>query len=99
MARALAAQVGRRVYAKQSGRAKSLVGRLVKRNGVTLEVRSVDGGVVTVHTVGQPDNVVAKHNLRQFLSKAVTVIEPEPREKKDVEGKGADDGDGAEAKD
>lgn len=80
--RALARRIGRRVAQKQSNKGKALVGKYVRRNAVLFYVVAVDKGVITIHKVGEPDNVVSKHNLKQWLTKAVTIeeVEPTPRE-------------------
>lgn len=77
-ARALARRIGRRVAQKQSNKGKALVGKYVRRSGVLFYVKDVSGGVVTIHKVGEPDNVVSKHKLKQWLTKAVTIEDAEP---------------------
>jgi hypothetical protein len=79
VSKALARQIGRAVYAKQSGRAKGLKGKFVERAGTTFYVIEVKDGQVTLHAVGAPKNVTTKHNLKSFLSKMVRIVDPPGR--------------------
>jgi len=81
MTRALAKKVGKQVYAKQRGQVSGLKGKTVRRVGTLFRVVEVNakGGTITVNKVGEPSNVVAKHNIRSFMSKKVEIVDPPGR--------------------
>ena len=81
--RALAKKIGKQVYAKQRGMVSGLKGKTVRRVGTLFRVVEVKGGDITVHKVGEPENVLAKHNVKSFMSKKVEIVDPPGRPPKD----------------
>jgi hypothetical protein len=79
--RALAKRIGKKVYTKQRGNVSGLKGKTVRRVGTLLRVVEVNAkkGTITVNKVGEPANVVAKHNIKSFMSKKVEIVNPPGR--------------------
>ena len=85
IARSLAKKIGKSVYANQRGKVSGLKGKTVRRVGTLLRVIEVNSGqgTITVNKVGEPANVVAKHNIKSFMSKKVEIVDPPGRPPKE----------------